>query len=132
MKQRELAKALGISAPMVTKLKARGMPTSAVDEASAWRDRHIDPALVKTMRRPDLVEVDQTRAVDRANDLGRRADQALGRGSWRAFVRHIEQLRAEFRTLAPKDEERVQLSLDVWDALCGVPGPWTAHAKAVN
>jgi phage terminase Nu1 subunit (DNA packaging protein) len=51
--QTALARALGISQAMVSKLKAEGMPTSSVEAAQAWRRGNLDPALTKEMRRLD-------------------------------------------------------------------------------
>lgn len=51
--QDHLAAALGVSQPMVSRLKARGMPTHDVLAARRWRETHLDPCLVKSIRRPD-------------------------------------------------------------------------------
>jgi transcriptional regulator with XRE-family HTH domain len=44
MKQKDLARALGISPAMVSKLAARGMPTHDLAKAKRWRKRHLSPA----------------------------------------------------------------------------------------
>ena len=54
MTQAELAHALDISAPMVSKLKRRGMPVHSVAEAAAWRSRNLDPMLLKNIRRSEF------------------------------------------------------------------------------
>lgn len=46
MKQSDLCKALGLSKGQVSKLVQRGMPTHSVEDAEAWRRRHLEPALV--------------------------------------------------------------------------------------
>lgn len=45
MKQIELAEALGIGRAQVCKLVARGMPTTSVEAAEAWRRRNVEPAM---------------------------------------------------------------------------------------
>ncbi len=47
MLKKDLAIALGISAPMVTKLHQRGMPIDSVEAAQQWRRQHLDPGRVK-------------------------------------------------------------------------------------
>jgi transcriptional regulator with XRE-family HTH domain len=48
--QAELARRLGIGPSMVTKLKARGMPTESVEAARTWRDQQLQPARRKGVR----------------------------------------------------------------------------------
>lgn len=50
VKQTDLARALGISAAMVSRLKQQGMPTHSI--AAAWRAKYLDPSLVKGVRMP--------------------------------------------------------------------------------
>lgn len=50
MTDKELAEALGISGAMVSKLKARGMPTDTVDRARQWRAAFLQPGRVKGVR----------------------------------------------------------------------------------
>ncbi len=50
MLKKELADALGISGPMVSKLAKRGMPTDSVERAQRWRKRHLEPGRLKTNR----------------------------------------------------------------------------------
>jgi hypothetical protein len=50
MTQVDLARALGISAAMVSKLKARGMPTDDVQSARDWCDRNLRRSLRKGIR----------------------------------------------------------------------------------
>lgn len=52
--QAALARALDISAPMVTKLKKLGMPVDNVDAARAWREQNLNIAQRKdVMSRPE-------------------------------------------------------------------------------
>jgi hypothetical protein len=48
--QSYLARALGISSPMVTRLKAKGMPVDCVEAAQAWRQAHLSVARVVGQR----------------------------------------------------------------------------------
>ena len=50
MLKKELADALGISGPMVSKLAKRGMPTDSVERAQRWRKRHLEPGRIKSNR----------------------------------------------------------------------------------
>lgn len=47
MLKKDLAEALNISVTMVTKLERRGMPTSSVQAARVWRDKHLHPGYRK-------------------------------------------------------------------------------------
>jgi len=49
MQQNELAKLLGISPAMVSRLVKRGMPTT-LEGAQRWRKRHLEPGRVKGSR----------------------------------------------------------------------------------
>lgn len=52
--QAALARALDISAPMVTKLKKQGMPVESVEAARAWREKNLNIAQRKdVMTRPE-------------------------------------------------------------------------------
>ena len=48
--QKDLAAALGISAPMVTKLKGLGMPTHSIAAAKRWRQNSLNPTMTKEAR----------------------------------------------------------------------------------
>ena len=56
MKQIELCEALGLSKGQISKLVARGMPTSSLEAAKAWRRANLDPGRVighQFIRKPD-------------------------------------------------------------------------------
>lgn len=50
MEKQQLARLLGISPSMVSRLAKRGMPTDSVERAARWRRRHLEPGRVKGMR----------------------------------------------------------------------------------
>lgn len=50
LKQSDLARELGVSQSMVSRLARQGMPMHDVSAAHAWRALHLDPARVKTAR----------------------------------------------------------------------------------
>lgn len=50
MNGQQIAKGLGLSAAMVSKLRRRGMPTTSIEAAQKWRKRHLNPAMVKGAR----------------------------------------------------------------------------------
>lgn len=128
MTQAELARELDISAAMVSKLKARGMPVHALAAAVAWRATNLDPCLLKCLRRPELCRPEPDRAAV-VNALGVRAYEALNLGSWGTFCRRVETLRAALRPLTQDEDNRVRLRVEIWDALCGHPGRWSAHTR---
>lgn len=132
MTQAELADELDISAAMVSKLKARGMPTHSVADAEAWRATNLDPCLVKFLRRPELMRSPEQRvqyAIARANEHGGLANDALACASWRDFVRHVEGVRRVLQTIPDAEQDQVLLPVQVWEALCSFPGPWSAHTR---
>ena len=52
MLKKDLASALGISGPMVSKLSARGMPTHSIDAARQWRAANLSQGYTKRFRAP--------------------------------------------------------------------------------
>ena len=48
--QTELARALGISQPMVSKLARLGMPLISIEAARLWRQAYLDPSLTVDYR----------------------------------------------------------------------------------
>ncbi len=128
MTQAELARELDLSECMVSKLKRRGMPVSSAADAQAWRACYLDPALVKAMRRPGMVSRPREQSgVAQANELGLLAHRAMVAGAWGDFVRYVEELRA--LPLSEAQEARIRLPVEIWDALCGFPGPWSPHVR---
>lgn len=57
MQGKDLAKALGISGAMVSRLKKRGMPTDSIERAERWRRRHLETARLKGNRLDSRAEV---------------------------------------------------------------------------
>jgi hypothetical protein len=50
MKQKQLAEALGLSEPSITRCKAQGMPTHSVEAAKRWRDANLETKRRKEFR----------------------------------------------------------------------------------
>lgn len=63
MLKKDLATALGISGPMVSKLSARGMPTHSIDAASRWRAANLAQSYTKRYRQPALANGPATAAA---------------------------------------------------------------------
>lgn len=91
MLKKDLAEALNISTTMVTKLERRGMPTSSVQAARVWRDKHLHPGYRKEYklgssgrrRQPQRQvqhDVDPDRALDAVELLGIAAEMLLRAG----------------------------------------------------
>lgn len=80
MLKKDLAAALDISVTMVRKLEQRGMPTSSVEAAKIWRNKHLQPGYRKEYRlggyrKPQRQvqqphDVDPDRALDAVELLG--------------------------------------------------------------
>ena len=100
--RKELAKALGISAPSVTKMAKRGMPTDTVERVRRWRDRHLDPgrtvdgrADYRQKRGPGAPQaIDHEvelphRELAAVAALGRAAASALDAGSMKVLEPHL-------------------------------------------
>jgi hypothetical protein len=105
LKQVDLARALGISAAMVSKLKQRGMPVTSIEAAQRWRRENLDPALLKTMR--DMSPPDPVAEVNR-----------LGALALADFATNGEALREAILALPAAQKKRVELDVTVWDRLC--------------
>lgn len=110
MNQATLARELGISGAMVTKLAKRGMPVHSVEAASAWRRANLDPARSKAMARGP-VAVDP---VERAEECGRQALYLMGRGdrtTWRT------RMAAALADVPHEARDAVRLPVEVLDAM---------------
>jgi phage terminase Nu1 subunit (DNA packaging protein) len=68
--QSTLAKALGLSRQMVSKLKRQGMPVHSLQAAQAWRDARVNPARAKPVIAPPAPQ-------SKASDGGETFEQAL-------------------------------------------------------
>jgi hypothetical protein len=98
----DLARELNLSRSTVAGLKARGMPTHSAAAAREWRAAHLDPALRKECR---MNFADPAAAV---TALGKQVHHDLSR---------LEELRAAIMGLSVAAQDRVLLSVEVWDAL---------------
>ena len=141
MQQNELAKLLGISPAMVSRLVKRGMPTT-LEGAQRWRKRHLEPGRVKGSRFdptqstrattpkpapaaavvPGVSVADFEAAVSDVESAGAELDNALATGdqAWADVM--LQQVRESLRKMEfendSNDEAEPRLSLRVWAALC--------------
>ena len=74
MKQSDLCKALGLSKAQVSKLVARGMPTTSVEAAEDWRHRNLEPMMTiahqaRKVRASILQDESTTRQADPKNPI---------------------------------------------------------------
>jgi hypothetical protein len=132
--QVELARDLDISPSMVTRLKARGMPTHSVAVARAWRSSHLDPTMVKSIRQPRkpmrAARKGGTLIGERSDRTGKvwtklEAETALG--LIKAFAAHAavdfdgwcKPLRHTMRLLPVAWWDQVDLDDELWDKLIG-------------
>ena len=107
MKQKDLAKRLGLSQAMVSRLVKRGMPTSSTEAASRWRARNLSALRVDL--RP-------------AGDGGAAADpveavHALALLAEVDFLQHGEALRRALRSVPAGARSGIELPMAVWSQL---------------
>lgn len=109
MKTADLARALKISTSMVRRLVRKGMPTSDVAAAQAWRRENTDPARAKVPppRLSDHYHV--------AQSLGMHLGGVLARGEDTSGL--IGPMRIALRALPPREAEELKLPMPVWLAL---------------
>lgn len=117
--QVHLAEALGVSAAMVTKLKAKGMPTNSVAAARAWRDANLDLRYRKEHRVDSNNGGHPSRTGEPSNDRDVVDDvhhlQALARDD---FDRFAGALQAAMRAVPESRRDEVLLDFEVMELLC--------------
>lgn len=133
MTGKELAKALGISPQMVSKLRKRGMPTDSLERALRWRRRNLEPGRVKGVRvdtlsplRADDDDVERQRAELLQLELVSRLGVYVERDGGAS----LPSLQRAMRDLAPRLRPRVRLPLAAWDALLRAAGDNVVPALA--
>lgn len=129
MKMIDLARELGISTSMVSRLAKRGMPTDSVERAARWRRRHLEPARTK---RPAAVDSPPAPAAQKApptppriqhpssarqaaEALMQYAGEMLERGE--DIARLVPSLRGTLATVPVAEREAVVLPVPVMDVL---------------
>ncbi len=116
----ELARHLGVDRAVVSRDKKRGMPTSSLEAAHAWRQQHLsaahrkdlNPARVRAAASRANVGVEELRNVKRLLPV---AKQALQAGIFDAVA---PKLRRALRDVPPPAREKVVMDVALWDALC--------------
>lgn len=122
MLKKDLAEGLGVSAAMVSKLAARGMPTDSLGAARAWRDRNLEQARRKEFR----AKLPQRKpaaaggmdpgeaALQHAEAIGRVAARMLAAGS---FGEIRVELQAAMAAVPQPIRHRLQLDEPLWSEL---------------
>ncbi len=105
MKQKDLARGLGVSEAMVSRLVRRGMPTRSVAEAQRWRAGNL-----ATLR------VDLRPAADSLAARVEKVRQLMALAA-HDFDAHAEQLRAAMRMVPKHARLSVRLDFDVMHRL---------------
>ncbi|MDO8283883.1 MAG: hypothetical protein Q7T69_02640 [Rhodoferax sp.] len=126
MQQKELAKLLGISPAMVSKLKKMNMPIDSLEKAQRWRRRHLEPGRVKGVRFDPTQPAEQINAtpaatakpkasVENVESAALALDASLmeNDAAWAKLM--VQQFRQLLRQLS--DDAEPRLSLRVWLAL---------------
>jgi hypothetical protein len=126
MTGKDLARVLGLSCGMVSKLRKRGMPTDSVEAAMNWRRQNLEPTRTKSGRldgNPGMLARQPLIAGDAGEELLRWV-QSLAPLAERDFGRWGEDLRKAMRMLPARLRERVELKVCVWKALWGAETVW--------
>lgn len=110
MLKKDLAAALGVAPSMVTKLVKRGMPTDSLERAQRWRKRHLEPGMVKGVRRDPR----RAGAVDLVEHV-----RALAQAAVEDWAEWGEQLRASLAAVPASKADQVQLPVTAWALLIG-------------
>ena len=101
MKQKDLAKGLGLSEAMVSRLVRRGMPKGSIEAASRWRGRNLSALRVDLRPAADSVaaRVEKVRQL-----MAAAADD---------FEGHADRLRAAMRGVPQYARADMQIDLEV-------------------
>ena len=117
--QVDLAAALGISASLVSRLKARGMPTDSVATANAWRHQNLDPAAIweQAARKASAPRAKPAQEATPGRDaaleqVARLAELAAG-----DFAKYGERLRLAMLQLSEAQWDVVALPVELWEKL---------------
>ena len=113
--QVDLAAALNISGSMVSRLKARGMPTHDIEAARAWRATNLNPMLCKDIRRPERPAENNSRHAIAMMQI--KHVKLLSELAGENFTQWGDQLRAAMAAVPSEFRDQVLLSVEVWDAL---------------
>lgn len=117
MLKKDLAEALGISAPMVSKLAARGMPVHSIDAARKWRASNLSQGHTKRFRAaPVPRQADPVAAAESINQRLRDAGCASG---WAGHGDLVDSLRQAMRAIPPARRHELALYQGCWVALLG-------------
>lgn len=112
----DLARGLHISKGQASKLAARGMPTSSIDAAIAWRKSNLDPAWAKIpgSGRVEPIHLRGRDALARITRLALAAHAELGTPG---LASHLPGLRIALKAIPAKDRPKVAMPVEIWDAL---------------
>jgi hypothetical protein len=122
-KAREIAEALGLSPGRISQLRRDGMPVDSIEAARAWYSRRVDLARSLGQRnrpvQPRRARAEQPSgeaALGRVVVLAARAEVALAVGR---FAEIEPGLRAALADVPPEHRPLIELSMPLWEALCG-------------
>lgn len=117
MLKKDLAEALGISAPMVSKLAQRGMPVHSIDAARKWRASNLSQGHTKTFRAPSVPRTLDPVAVAEAANCS--LHDVHMTPAWHERAPLVDELREAMQAIPPHRRHELHLFLCCWDALMG-------------
>lgn len=114
--QSDIARALNITPPMITKLKRLGMPVSSVSAARAWRDANLclDGRRAELRFQKPGPPLSLVARVDQANALALSALSALKAGR---FAEVEAELRLALRAVPDSHADRILMPFAILDRL---------------
>ena len=114
--QAALAAAMGITPPLVTRYRKRGMPVDSVSEAVAWRDANIRVRIsVNSPAERISAAIQGESAARKAAALLNAAGELLEAGG--DISPMVPSLRQAMASVPPSQRERVLLPVSVMDVL---------------
>lgn len=107
VQKQTIARALGISAGLVSRYSKAGMPTCSVEQAAAWKAANVRPRLAVVTAPPPL-QPSPGRLLAIIRQLAETVEPF-----------EVEQLRIAIELLPADMRFRVELAAETWDALLG-------------
>ena len=113
--QSDLARMLGIAKSAVSNQVKRGMPTTSLEEAQAWRKSNLDPGRRKGARFDKYRKPGQKSQIENINEMLQWADDELQNG--RQIVAQAHEISLSMRSVPDNRREQIKATKRVTSAL---------------